>query len=123
MHARGGPYVSQLGASRSAEDLTRWLVWLKEGYAFAVSQYRRGGYGAHMAAEDTENLRRHFVQTYGAPRRTIMHGQSWGGMVGARVIEHYGEGADGRLDVEGGGSQGTRERMHRSRFAAGKAHR
>jgi len=101
MHARGGPYLEQLGARRSQEDVTRWAIWLQEGYAYAASQYRRGGYGARMAAEDTENLRRYFVRIFGEPRRTIMHGQSWGGMVGARVIELYGEGADGRRNYDG----------------------
>jgi hypothetical protein len=90
MHARGGPYQEHLGSKRSDEDATRWIVWLREGYAYAASQYRRGGFGVLIAAEDTENLRRYFVKTFGAPRRTIMHGQSWGGLVGARVIELYG---------------------------------
>jgi len=101
MHARGGPYLEQLGTRRSEEDITRWAIWLKEGYAYAASQYRRGGYGARMAAEDTESLRRYFVRIFGEPRRTIMHGQSWGGMVGARVIELYGESADGRRNYDG----------------------
>ena len=101
MHARGGPYREHLGTKRSEEDVTRWVVWLQQGYAYAASQYRRGGYGVRMAAEDTENLRQHFIETFGQPRRTIMHGQSWGGLVGARVIELYGEGPDGRRNYDG----------------------
>jgi len=100
MHARGGPYREHLGPKRSDEDATRWAVWLEEGYAYAASQYRRGGFGVLMAAEDTENLRRYFVKTFGAPRRTIMHGQSWGGLVGARVIELYGTGPEGRRNYD-----------------------
>lgn len=100
MHARGGPYREHLGAKRSDEDATRWVVWLQEGYAYAASQYRRGGFGVAMAAEDTENLRRYFVKAYGVPRRTIMHGQSWGGLVGAKVIELYGTDPEGRRSYD-----------------------
>jgi hypothetical protein len=49
---------------------------------------------AHAARP--ENLRQYFVNTFGQPRRTIMHGQSWGALVGARIIELFGEGSDGR---------------------------
>lgn len=101
MHARGGPYVEQLGAQRSFEDATRWAVWVKEGYAYAASQYRRGGWGVRMAAEDTENLRQLFVKTYGQPRRTVMHGQSWGGLVGAKVIELYARSGTGGQNYDG----------------------
>jgi len=100
MHARGGPYPEHLGAKRSEEDVTRWAIWLQQGYAYAASQYRRGGYGVFIAAEDTENLRQYFVKTFGPPRRTIMHGQSWGGLVGARVIELYGTGPDGQRNYD-----------------------
>jgi len=100
VHARGGPYNEHLGPKRSDEDATRWAVWLQEGYAYAASEYRRGGFGVLSAAEDTENLRRYFVKTFGAPRRTIMHGQSWGGLVGARVIELYGAGPAGRRNYD-----------------------
>src|SRR5258708_21929720 len=79
MHARGGPYLEHLGPKRSDEDATRWVVWLREGYAYAASQYRRGGFGVLMAAEDTENLRRDFVKTVRAPRRTPLPRPAWGG--------------------------------------------
>jgi len=101
MHARGGPYREHLGAKRSEEDVARWAIWLQQGYAYAASQYRRGGYGVLTAAEDTENLRQYFVKTFGQPRRTIMHGQSWGGLVGARTIELFGDGSDGRRNYDG----------------------
>jgi len=100
VHARGGPYREHLGEKRSEEDATRWMIWLRQGYAYAASQYRRGGFGVLMAAEDTENLRQRFVKMFGQPRRTILHGQSWGGLVGARIIELFGEGADGRRNYD-----------------------
>lgn len=97
VHARGGPYPQHLGAKRSGEDATRWVIWTKQGYAYAASQYRRGGYGARMAAEDSEHVRQLFAASFGRPRLTILHGQSWGGLVGARIIELYGQRADGTL--------------------------
>ncbi|MFJ9347464.1 hypothetical protein [Streptomyces sp. NPDC101237] len=113
VHAHGGP---DLGAAsdpvRSVDDLARWSVMVKEGYAWAGSSYRRGGYGTRMAAEDTENVRRLFVRDFGKPRRTYVHGQSWGGDVAAKVAEVYG-GRGGPYDgalltsgVLGGASRG-----------------
>nr|WP_051827733.1 DUF6351 family protein [Streptomyces bicolor] len=113
VHAHGGP---DLGAgsdpARSPDDLRRWSVMVKEGYAWAGSSYRRGGYGTRMAAADVESVRRLFVEEFGTPRRTYVHGQSWGGNVAAKVVETYGRrpGAyDGALLTNGvlaGGSRG-----------------
>jgi hypothetical protein len=96
MHAHGGP--ADTGASqreRSLEDLQRWAVTVKAGYAWAGSTYRRGGYGVTMAAEDTERLRQIFVRHFGPARRTLLHGQSYGGGVASKAAELYGT-VDGR---------------------------
>lgn len=113
LHAHGGPDLGDgSDPERSADDLARWAVMVKEGYAWAGSAYRRGGYGTRMAAADTENLRRLFVAGFGRPERTYVHGQSWGGNVAAKVVETYGDqrGAyDGALLTNGvlaGGSRG-----------------
>ncbi|MFJ9542897.1 hypothetical protein ACIRPX_37405 [Streptomyces sp. NPDC101225] len=113
VHAHGGP---GLGAGsdpqRSVDDLARWSVMVDQGYAWAGSSYRRGGYGTRMAAQDTENVRRLFVKRFGTPRRTYVHGQSWGGNVAAKVVETYGrengpyDGALLTSGVLGGGSRG-----------------
>jgi hypothetical protein len=113
VHAHGGP---DLGAGsdpqRSVDDLARWSVMVDEGYAWAGSSYRRGGYGTRMAAEDTENVRRLFVDRFGTPKRTYLHGQSWGGNVAAKVLETYAaphgpyDGALLTSGVLGGGSRG-----------------
>ncbi|MFE3163200.1 hypothetical protein [Streptomyces sp. NPDC059224] len=113
VHAHGGPDLGTgSDPARSVDDLARWSVMVKEGYAWAGSSYRRGGYGTRMAAEDTENVRRLFVENFGGPRRTYVHGQSWGGDVAAKVVEVYGRRGgpyDGALltsGVLGGGSRG-----------------
>ena len=90
MHAHGGP--SDTGPARldrGEEDLRRWAVTVKAGYAWAGATYRRGGFGVTMAAEDTERLRRLFVNHFGTPRRTLLHGQSYGASVAAKAAELY----------------------------------
>ncbi|MCQ4200502.1 DUF6351 family protein [Streptomyces sp. NPDC060311] len=113
VHAHGGPGLGDASdPARSTEDLERWAVMVDQGYAWAGSSYRRGGYGARMAAADTENVRRLFTDRFGRPEHTYLHGQSWGGNVAAKVAETYGRrpGAyDGVLltnGVLGGGSRG-----------------
>lgn len=115
MHAHGGPAdTGPAELKRSEEDLKRWAVTVKAGYAWAGSTYRRGGYGVTMAAEDTERLRQIFVQRFGQPRRTILHGQSYGGGVASKAAELYAtvDGKRGPYDgvlltsgVLGGGTQ------------------
>lgn len=96
MHAHGGPAdTGPARAERSREDLQRWAVTVKAGYAWAGSTYRRGGYGVTMAAEDTELLRQIFVRHFGQPRRTLLHGQSYGGGVASKAAELYAT-VDGR---------------------------
>lgn len=113
VHAHGGPDLGEgSDPERSIGDLDRWSVMVDEGYAWAGSSYRRGGYGTRMAAADTENLRRLFVDEFGKPKRTYVHGQSWGGNVAAKVVELYGKKHgpyDGALLTSGvlaGGSRG-----------------
>ncbi|WP_298925050.1 hypothetical protein [uncultured Ramlibacter sp.] len=90
MHAHGGPAdTGPAELKRSEEDLKRWAVTVKAGYAWAGSTYRRGGYGVTMAAEDTERLRKLFVREFGQPRRTLLHGQSYGGGVASKAAELY----------------------------------
>jgi len=110
VHAHGGP---DLGGSsdpaRSVEDLERWSVMVEQGYAWAGSAYRRGGYGVRMAVADTESVRQVFESEFGEPRLTLAHGQSWGGNVAARLVELHGDAYDGALLTNGvlaGGSRG-----------------
>jgi len=90
MHSHGGPETGAPTLERGAEDLKRWSVMVKAGYAWAGSTYRRGGYGVTMAAEDTERLRKIFIARFGQPRRTVLHGQSYGGGVASKGAELYG---------------------------------
>jgi hypothetical protein len=89
MHAHGGPELGDPKPERSAEDLTRWSVFVRAGYAWAGSTYRQGGVEVVAAGEDTERLRQTFVAEFGEPKRTLLHGQSWGASVAARMAERY----------------------------------
>jgi len=95
MHAHGGPTLGAPTQARVTEDLQRWAVTLRAGYAWAGSSYRRSGYGVTMAGEDTERLRQWFVAHFGTPRRTLLHGQSYGAGVAAKAAERYAT-VDGR---------------------------
>ncbi|MEU9732933.1 DUF6351 family protein [Streptomyces sp. NPDC048002] len=110
VHAHGGPDLgAESDPARSLDDLGRWSVMVDQGYAWAGSSYRRGGYGTRMAAADTESVRRVFVGRFGAPELTLVHGQSWGGNVAAKTVETYPGRYDGALLTNGvlaGGSRG-----------------
>lgn len=108
MHAHGGPSLGPPKVERAVEDLQRWSIMVKAGHAWAGSSFRQGGVAVLAAAEDTERLRRLFVQHIGQPRRTVLHGQSWGASVAARAAERYGRAYDAVLlssGVLGGGSK------------------
>ncbi|MCV0414899.1 MAG: hypothetical protein K5831_08445 [Brevundimonas sp.] len=101
VHAHGGPRTAAPEPDDPLEDLERFSMTVKEGYAWAGSTYRRGGYGVRMAAEDTDDLRRIFWDAFGRPRRTILHGQSWGGNVAAKTAELYARDAEGQVVWDG----------------------
>ncbi len=101
VHAHGGPRTADPQPNDPLEDLERFSMTVQEGFAWAGSTYRRGGYGARMAAEDTDDLRRIFWGAFGRPRRTLLHGQSWGGNVAAKAAELYARDAEGQVVWDG----------------------
>ena len=92
LHAHGGPFLGAPTAKRVAEDLERWSVMPRLGYAWAASSYAQGGVAVTAAAEDTERLRRLFVDKVAKPRHVWLHGQSWGASVAAKGAELFTEG-------------------------------
>ena len=89
LHAHGGPTLGAPKPERALEDLKRWNVWVRSGHLFAASTFRQGGVEVRAAAEDTERLRRIVLQHVAQPRRTILHGQSWGANVAAKGAEMF----------------------------------
>jgi hypothetical protein len=97
----GGPAVVPPTATTSQGDLAKYAFAVKSGYGWVASSYRREGYGVQMAAEDSDQARKLFVERIGKPRRTIYHGASYGGLVGAKLIEAYAKNADGSANYDG----------------------
>lgn len=124
VHAHGGPRTGVPEAADPLEDLDRFAVMVRQGYAWIGSTYRRGGYGVRMAAEDTDNSRKVFWARFGRPERTILHGQSWGGNVAAKLSELHalevegGRNYDGVLITNGVLSGGTRAYQFRAGLRA-----
>lgn len=96
VHAHGGPRMSAPAADDPDEDLERFTVMVRQGYAWIGPSYRRGDYGVRRAAADVETARSLFVARFGAPRLTILHGQSWGAQIALKTLELHGRDAEGR---------------------------
>ena len=101
VHAHGGPSLGEPKVTRADEDIKRWAITVREGYAWAGSVFRQGGFAVTTAAEDTERVRAIFVQHVAKPRVTILHGQSWGAMVATRAAELYPQSWNGMLLTSG----------------------
>lgn len=110
LHSHGGPFLGAPTMKRVEEDLQRWSIMPRAGYAWAGSSFRQGGVAVRAAAEDTERLRRIFVQHVARPKLTLLHGQSWGASVAAKAAEMYttGKPYDGLLLSSGVLAGGTR---------------
>ena len=101
VHAHGGPTLGEPQPARAVEDLTRWSIMVKAGYAWAGTSFAQGGVAVRAAAADVERMRRIVVAQIGQPRRTILHGQSWGAGVAAVGASAYGgAAADGRFPYD-----------------------
>jgi pimeloyl-ACP methyl ester carboxylesterase len=101
VHAHGGPSLGAPKTTRADEDIKRWAITVKEGHAWAGSVFRQGGFAVTTAAEDTERVRRIFIDHVAKPRVTLLHGQSWGGMVASRAAEMYPKSWNGVLLTSG----------------------
>ncbi len=97
----GGPAVVPPTATTSENDLAKYSFAVRIGYAWIASTYRREGYGVRMAAEDSDQARQYFIEHIGKPKRTIYHGASYGGLVGAKLIEAYAKNPDGSAAFDG----------------------
>lgn len=101
LHAHGSPSLGTPTAAGAEEDLQRWAVMLRAGYAWAGSSFRQGGVEVLDAGEDTETLRQIFFEHVATPRRTLLHGQSWGAGVAVKAAERYLAAYDGVLLTSG----------------------
>lgn len=74
---------------------------LSQGYALIQSGYSAGGWAIEQAAADSERLRRHFIDKYGAPKRSFVMGMSMGGTLTVMAIESQADLFAGALSICG----------------------
>jgi pimeloyl-ACP methyl ester carboxylesterase len=66
-------------------------------YAWAASGFRATGYHQDWFLDDTLALREKFIQSYGEPRWSVIHGESMGGHVAIAALELHPEVFQGAL--------------------------
>jgi hypothetical protein len=101
VHAHGGPRHVPPAPGGADDDLIRFSVMVRAGYSWMGSTFRTGGYGVRQAAADVDLSRNIYWQRFGRPAKTILHGQSYGGNVVAKLAELNVLGDDGRPNYDG----------------------
>jgi hypothetical protein len=99
--AHGGPSLEAATAGSSKGDLSKYAAEVERGFGWVASSYRRPGYGIAMAAADTDDARKFFIARIAKPKRTLIHGASYGGLVAAKLVETYVKNPDGSLNYDG----------------------
>ena len=89
MFAHGYEGEGTLSGMVEDEPLDTHLA--ERGYAWAASGYRSKGYRPDWFLLDTMALRAHFIERFGKPRWTIIHGRSMGGHVAIASLELHPE--------------------------------
>lgn len=103
----GAPRMTPMKAA----DAT--LIFLKQGYAVAQSQYASQGWAVGDAIVDNERLRQHFVRVIAHPAHTYIYGFSLDGLETAASIERYRHAYAGAL-IMCGATVSTPELMSRA---------
>lgn len=91
MYAHGYEFVGSPLQSKNPEFIKRMSPFLERGFAVAASDYQFQGFALSQGVDDTEELRKYFVEKYGKPDSTFMVGHSMGGGITLAMIENYGE--------------------------------
>jgi pimeloyl-ACP methyl ester carboxylesterase len=91
---RGGPVHFD---ARQPDEMVNTFGAL--GVAVAQSGYSAGGYALREGARDTEDLRRHFAQRFGAPQATWISGSSLGGSITMMLMETFPTTYEGGLSL------------------------
>jgi pimeloyl-ACP methyl ester carboxylesterase len=100
--AHGGPtYTPPSATSRPRGVNNMGSLAVRRGFAWIGSTFRREGYGVRMAAEDSDDARKFFIAHFATPRRTVLLGASYGGLIGAKLVETYAKSPDGGSNFDG----------------------
>lgn len=85
--------------SESPQFPQQMAPYLERGFAVAASDYQFKGFALAQGVDDTETLRRYFIDQYGEPDSTFIVGVSMGGGIALATIENMGEHYDGALPL------------------------
>ena len=92
------PENAALGADLDvSDDFTAPL--LKQGWAVAITSYRRNGWIVEDAILDLKALRDHIVEKHGAVKRCVVLGNSMGGLIGTLIAEGAMDGVQGVVNI------------------------
>lgn len=92
------PENAELGADLEVmDDFTAPL--LKQGWAVAITSYRRNGWIVEDAILDLKALRDHIVEKHGAVKRCVVMGNSMGGLIGTLIAEGAMDGVQGVVNI------------------------
>ena len=91
--------VSTTAAAASDEETARTL--LSQGYALAGSAYKSNGWAVADGVTAAEDLYAYFSQKIGTPFRTIVWGDSLGGLITQTIAEKHPEWVDGAAPLCG----------------------
>lgn len=92
------PENAPLGAELDAsDDFAAPLV--KQGWAVAITSYRRNGWIIEDAILDLKALRDYIAEKHGAMKRCIIVGNSMGGLIGTLIAEGAMDGVQGVVNI------------------------
>lgn len=92
------PENAALGADLDVSDDFAGPV-LKQGWAVAITSYRRNGWIIEDAILDLKALRDHIEKKHGAVNRCIVVGRSMGGLIGTLIAEGAMDGVHGVVNI------------------------
>lgn len=92
------PENAPLGADLDVSDeFVAPLV--KDGWAVAITSYRRNGWIIEDAILDLKALRDHIAEKHGGVKRCIVVGNSMGGLIGTLIVEGAMDGVQGVVNI------------------------
>ena len=80
---------------QSAPDDATATTLLGQGFALAGSAYKSNGWAVQDGVQAAEDLHAFFVASFAAPRRTLVWGDSLGGLITQTIAEKHPEWVDG----------------------------
>lgn len=98
MYAHGYEFMGS--APRQSENPNfeaQMKAFLDKGFAIAASDYAFQGLALAQGVDDTEQLRKYFIEKYGKPDSVFIVGHSMGGGVTLATIENFSENYAGGL--------------------------